>query len=454
MGEGILKMAIYLPEEVKSIIDTLEKNGFEAFAVGGCVRDSLLGITPNDWDITTDALPEDIKRIFHVTIDTGIAHGTVTVRKNRTNFEVTTYRTDGKYEDGRHPTEVTFVRDLKEDLRRRDFTINAMAYNDSAGIVDKYNGLEDLKNRVIRCVEDPNKRFSEDALRMLRAVRFSAQLGFEIEKETKDSIRELASNLSNISAERICDEFIKLICSDRPDMLKLMGELNLTSVFFPEWDEMMKTTQNTKHHRGTVGEHTLFVMEEVPPKKHLRLAALLHDIGKPICKKTDSKGGDHFVGHPQVGAELSKSFMKRLKLDNDTINYVTRLVRFHDDRPNLNKRTVRRCLNRMGEDIFPDVFILRKADVMGQSSYKREQKLEEIDLFRKYYEEIIKDKECFSLKDLKIKGADIMELGIEGGPLVGALLKSALEIVIDEPLNNTKEFLVSYVKSQIENEKI
>lgn len=439
-------MTIELPKEVKSIIETLENEGYEAYAVGGCIRDALLGRQAKDWDITTDAVPQEIKRIFPVTIDTGIAHGTVTVRKNKKSFEVTTYRTDGKYNDGRHPESVTFVRDLKEDLRRRDFTVNALAYNEKVGLVDEFNGIEDLNNRIIRCVENPDRRFSEDALRMMRAVRFVAQLGFEMDSDTKDSIKKLAHTLDRISVERICDELIKLICTDRPETMKLMYELGLTSVFFPEWDKMMETPQNTKHHRGSVGEHTIFVLQNVPATKAMRLAALLHDVGKPVCKRTDKKGADHFVGHPQVGADMAKGIMRRLKLDNDTIGYVSRLVRYHDDRPNLTKRNVRRCLNRMGEDLFPDMFDLRRADILGQSDYKQEEKFREIQGFKDFYEEIIADNECISLKDLVITGSDVIKLGVPSGPKVGELLKSALEIVIDNPDNNDTEILLNHVQ--------
>lgn len=450
LGKSLL-MKISLPGEVKFIIESLEREGHEAYAVGGCIRDALLGREPKDWDITTDALPEEIKSIFPVTIDTGIAHGTVTVRKNKKSFEVTTYRTDGKYLDGRHPESVTFVRDLKEDLRRRDFTVNALAYNEKNGLVDEFDGISDLNNKIICCVDDADRRFSEDALRMMRAVRFVAQLGFDIEAETKDSIKRLAPTLDKISAERICDELLKLICTDRPETMTLLYELGLSKVFFPEWDEMMETPQNTRHHSYMVGEHTIHVMNEVRPEKVMRLAALFHDIGKPVCRRTDAKGADHFVGHPHIGAKMAKTVMKRLKLDNDTIGYVQRLVKFHDDRPSLSKRNVRRCINRMGEDLFPDIFELRRADIMGQSEYKRQEKLAEIELFKKYYDEIMADNECVSLKDLCINGQDIMEIGVPAGPGIGSLLKEALEMVIADPQNNNRKTLLGYVKKLYED---
>lgn len=442
-------MRITLPNEVKSIISALENEGYEAYAVGGCVRDSLMGRDPKDWDITTDALPDEIKRIFPVTIDTGIAHGTVTVRKHKKSFEVTTYRIDGEYLDKRHPDSVTFVRELKEDLRRRDFTVNALAYNEKTGVVDEFNGLKDLDNKILRCVEDPRRRFDEDALRMLRAVRFSAQLGFIIEDNTKDAIKELADTLSEVSTERICDELIKLICSDCPKAMLTLYELGLSKVFIPEWDEMVNTPQITKHHRGSVGEHTVFVMEGVPNTKKMRLAALLHDVAKPVCKKQDAKGNDHFAGHPQVGAKMALNIMKRLKLDNDTMDYVSRLVRFHDDRPPVNAKNVRRCMNRMGVDLIPDLLTLRRADIMGQSDYLRQEKLAEIETFRSCFEDVLKAKQCVTIKDLAINGSDVITLGISAGPKVGDILKDALEIIIENPSYNNKDYLENYVKSRI-----
>lgn len=441
-------MKITLPNEVKSIIESLEKEGYEAYAVGGCVRDSILGRVPKDWDITTDALPNEIKRIFPVTIDTGIAHGTVTVRKNKKSFEVTTYRIDGEYLDKRHPDSVTFIRELKEDLRRRDFTVNALAYSEKTGVVDEFGGLADLENKIIRCVEDPYRRFEEDALRMLRAVRFSAQLGFSVEDNTKKAIRSLANSLSSVSAERICDELIKLICSDCPKNMMLLYDLGLSKVFLPEWDKMVITPQNTKHHRGSVAEHTVFVLEGVANTKKMRLAALLHDVAKPICKKQDTNGNDHFAGHPQVGANIAKNIMKRLKLDNDTMDYVYRLILFHDDRPPITEKNVRRCINRMGRDLIPDLLDLRHADIMGQSDYKRQEKLDLIEEFRVCYEEILKKEQCVDIKDLKINGSDCLSMGIPKGPKVGEVLKEALELVLEEPEKNNREFLEGFVKQR------
>ena len=286
---------IKLPEKVKYIIETITEAGFEAYAVGGCVRDSVLGREPDDWDITTSASPYQIKELFPRTVDTGIQHGTVTVMLDKDGYEVTTYRIDGVYEDGRHPREVTFTPDLKEDLKRRDFTMNAMAYNGKTGLIDIFDGRKDMENRIIRCVGDPEERFREDALRMMRAVRFSAQLGYEIEAATETAITHLAENLKKISAERIQVELLKLLCAPYPGRIRSAYELGITKIILPEFDSCMETAQNNPHHCYTVGEHSIRAMEAVEPDKCLRLAMLFHDIGKPVTKTTDQEGIDHFL---------------------------------------------------------------------------------------------------------------------------------------------------------------
>ena len=298
-------MKIELPGKVKYIIDTLICAGYEAYAVGGCIRDSILGRVPGDWDITTSASPLQVKQLFPKTVDTGILHGTVTVLEGGEGFEVTTYRIDGEYEDQRHPCEVTFTSDLLEDLKRRDFTVNAMAYNEAQGLIDEFGGIEDLKNQVIRCVGEPAHRFTEDALRMMRAVRFAAQLGFTIEKHTKMAISQLAPDLGKISAERIQAELVKLLVSDHPEEMRTVYETGMSRVFLPEFDEMMHTPQNNRYHRYNVGEHTILAMQNIRPDKILRLTMLLHDVGKPACKTADENGIYHFFGHPTEGARES-----------------------------------------------------------------------------------------------------------------------------------------------------
>ena len=312
-------MRIQLPVKVDNIIKTLEAAGYEAFAVGGCIRDSVLGRTPQDWDITTSAKPQDVKRLFSHTIDTGIQHGTVTVMLEHEGFEVTTYRIDGEYEDARHPKEVTYTVNLLEDLKRRDFTINAMAYNESRGLVDAFDGMGDLQKKVIRCVGNPKERFTEDALRMLRALRFAAQLGFEVEEQTFAAIRELAQTIEKISAERIQTELVKLLTSDHPELIREVYTSGISDVILPEFSVLMQTEQNNPHHCYTVGEHTIHVVQQVENQKVLRLAALFHDIAKPVCKTTDETGVDHFYGHPKEGAKMAHRIFRRLKFDVDTM---------------------------------------------------------------------------------------------------------------------------------------
>ncbi|MBP5159801.1 MAG: CCA tRNA nucleotidyltransferase, partial [Lachnospiraceae bacterium] len=306
-----------LPENVHFIIDVLRSAGNDAYAVGGCVRDSLLGRTPEDWDITTSASPDEVKVLFKRTVDTGIEHGTVTVMIDKTGYEVTTYRVDGKYKDGRHPESVTFTRSLEEDLKRRDFTINAMAFNENDGIVDLFDGRKDLEARLVRCVGDPRQRFGEDALRILRAVRFSAQLGFEIEEETAKAMGELAGTLEKISAERIRTELDKLLASDHPEKLMKAYELGITKVILPEFDEMMKVTPTGKHHIYPVGEHAIEAVKKISPQPDLlRWTMLLHDVGKPGTQTTGEDGESAYHGHGEAGAEIADRILKRLKFDN------------------------------------------------------------------------------------------------------------------------------------------
>ena len=435
-------MTIELPAEVKKIISVLEDAGYEAYAVGGCVRDSLFGQTPHDWDITTSAEPQAVKSLFNRTIDTGLQHGTVTVRMGGQGFEVTTYRIDGDYGDGRHPDSVSFTKSLEEDLKRRDFTINAMAYNDEAGLVDIFGGQEDLKRGLIRCVGAPEERFQEDALRILRAARFAARFGFEIDPEAKRVMKEKAETLHKVSAERIREEFVKLIVSPHPDMVRTLYELGLTAVFLPEFDTMMATPQNTEHHMYDVGEHTIHVMENVPEDKVLRLAALFHDVGKPACRKTDAEGTDHFLGHPALGADMTADIMRRLKFDNATIESVTRLVRFHDERFPVTARNVRRFISRLGSEYFDDMLVLKRADVLGQSMYQRKEKLDRIDEMDRVGHEIMNNAEPLSVKDLAIGGKDLMDLGIARGPEIGTILKALLREAVDEPERNERETLL------------
>lgn len=443
-------MQIRLPDKVNKIIEILTAAGYEAYAVGGCVRDSILGKEPNDWDITTSATPEETKRLFGRTIDTGIKHGTVTVMLDREGFEVTTYRIDGDYEDGRHPKEVTFTASLEEDLKRRDFTINAMAYNEQSGLVDIFGGMRDIEQGIIRCVGNAEERFTEDALRMMRAVRFSAQLGYQIDEGTKESIRRLAPNLKLISAERIQTELVKLVTSPHPDYLRIAYETGITAQILPEFDICMETSQNNPHHCYGVGEHILHAMMEIDADKVLRLGMLFHDFGKPKTLTVDEEGITHNKGHAIVGEKMTREILNRLKFDNDTINKVTKIVLYHDQEITPTDSGVRRAINRMGEYIFPMLFPVRRADIYAQSDYHREEKLERLAYIQKIYDGILQRQECLSLRDLAVTGNDLMALGIPAGREIGVFLKELLEIVLEEPERNTKEELLLIIKEKIQ----
>ncbi len=439
-------MQIQLPDKVHKIINTLEAAGYEAYAVGGCVRDSILGRKPDDWDITTLAKPEEIKRLFPRTIDTGIRHGTVTVMLDKEGFEVTTYRIDGDYEDGRHPKEVTFTASLEEDLKRRDFTINAMAYNEHQGLVDLYGGLADIEAGVIRCVGDAKERFTEDALRMMRAVRFSAQLGYRIEEATKTAIIALAPDLQKISAERIQAELIKLVISAHPDYLRIAYETGITAQILPEFDLCMETPQNNPHHCYTVGEHILHSMQAIEPDKVLRLGMLFHDIGKPQTMTVDEEGITHNKKHPAVGAEMTKKILRRLKFDNDTTEKVVKLVLYHDQDIGATQAGVRRAMNRIGEDIFPMLFAVHRADISAQSDYMREEKLRRFSYIEELYDTVRSQGDAVSLKDLAITGRDLIAQGMKPGREIGAVLQSLLEQVLEDPSLNTPEKLLEISK--------
>ncbi|WP_274422086.1 CCA tRNA nucleotidyltransferase [Blautia sp. XA-2221] len=439
-------MKLNIPSGAESILNTLEQHGYEAYVVGGCVRDSILGRCPDDWDITTSASPEQVKALFRRTVDTGLQHGTVTVLIEKEGFEVTTYRVDGDYEDGRHPKEVRFTSSLEEDLKRRDFTINAMAYHPDRGLVDLFGGMDDMEKKVIRCVGDPMERFQEDVLRILRAVRFSAQLGFTIEEETKEGIRALAPNLRLVSAERIQVELVKLLVSGHPDYLRVAYETGITAEFLPEFDVCMKTAQNTPHHCYTVGEHTLKSLLNVRADKVLRLTMLLHDIGKPVVKTTDENGRDHFKMHGPESERMAKAILRRLKFDNDTMHKVCRLVKWHDARPVPEMASVRRAVNRIGEDIFPFYLEVQRADMLAQSDYQRREKEERLNGVKSCYEQILEKKQCVSLKSLAVTGRDLIQEGCKPGSHLGEILDQLLEHVLEYPEDNKKETLLELVR--------
>lgn len=442
---------ISMPEPVQFIIHKIMAAGFEAFAVGGCVRDSILGRTPKDWDITTSALPQQIKALFPRTVDTGIQHGTVTVLLNGEGYEVTTYRIDGRYEDGRHPAEVTFTPSLEEDLRRRDLTINAMAYNDQRGLVDLYGGRRDLRDGIVRCVGDPLERFQEDALRMMRTIRFSAQLGYRIEENTKDAIGRLADTLARVSAERIQAELVGLLTSPHPEYLREAYECGVTRVFLPEFDKAMETGQNHPHHRGSVGEHTLWALSASKPDRTIRLAVLFHDMGKPDTLTVDDQGITHFYGHAKKGEEITRKILQRLKFDNGTVQAVCKLVLYHDyayaAEPDM--ADLRRMIHKIGEDAFPGLFEVRRADILGQSSLGREEKLARLEGWESMYQTLSAERQCVSLRTLAVSGRDLCGIGMRPGREIGEMLERLLELVLEDPSCNTKEFLLARARDAL-----
>lgn len=449
-------MKIEMPVKVQQIINRIQKAGYEAYAVGGCIRDSILGRVPDDWDITTSATPQQVKELFTRTVDTGIKHGTVTVMLDKEGFEVTTYRIDGKYEDGRHPTEVTFTPNLEEDLKRRDFTMNAMAYNEEVGLVDLFGGEEDMKNGLIRCVGDPIARFTEDALRMMRAVRFAAQLGYNMEENTARAIKVLAANLGKISAERIQVELTKLVVSPNPGLFRLIYETGIADIVLPEFCGAMEQMLQRPDAGYSLGEHTLRAMEFVSAKKELRLAMLLHDLGKvrnctgtynDVAMKSVQQEEDHAV----VGSELARTILRRLRYDNDTIHTVCRLVRYH----NYGKKEaaepviIRKAMNLIGEDLFPMLFEVQRADILAHSPWKQEEKLAHLQAWEETYHGIVQRGECVSLKTLALTGQDLIAMGMKPGKGLGETLSCLLQLVLEEPQCNTKECLVCWLEKNM-----
>lgn len=444
-------MYLKIPKNAEFIINRLHDAGFDAYVVGGCVRDSLLGREPDDWDITTDASPEQVKKIFKRTVDTGIAHGTVTVLCKDGQYEVTTYRLDGDYSDHRHPSTVEFTKSLQEDLKRRDFTINAMAYNHSSGLIDLFGGVQDLDNKIIRCVGSAEERFEEDALRILRAFRFSAYLGFELEKDTLKAATDKAASLKYVSQERICAELIKLITSDQPGRLLEAYHAGVTAHILPEFDRMMETPQNSPHHLYSVGMHTLKCMENVMPDRILRLTMLLHDCGKPDASTVDDTGRQHFKMHNFVSEDIARSVLKRLKMDNETIKKVTLLIRYHDWHLIPDEENIRRLLSQIGTRMFLYLVLVQIADVQSQSDYKKDEKFARIIAEYDIFKRVAERGDCTSLKDMKLKGDDLKKLGVSPGPALGEILNRAFDEVLKDPDKNDHEYLVNFAENIIKN---
>jgi len=442
---------INIPEAPKQLMKVLLDAGYEAYVVGGCVRDFLLGHEPHDWDICTNALPNQMKEYFasyHV-IETGLQHGTLTVMVDHVGYEITTYRTDGEYTDHRHPDSVQFVGRLQEDLMRRDFTINAMAADISGKIRDFYDGQFDLEHKWIRCVGDPNKRFMEDPLRILRAMRFQSKLGFVIEQSTEDAMRRYRHLLQYISAERINSELTGILMGDCYSTLTCFPDV--LSVCIPEIKPCIGFQQNNPHHNRDVWEHTLFAISAAPKDLYTRLALLYHDIGKPLCYSFES-GVGHFYGHAAISKDIAEKSLRGLRYDNQTVKLVTQLVEAHDRTIEPRKPVIRRCLNKMGLEQFLRLLDVKEADYAAQAQLYGD-RLHKIEILQMTNEILLAQKyqeDCFSLKDLAINGNDLIQLGYKPGKKIGAVLNQLLEMVIDGIMENNKCQLRSYAISQME----
>ncbi|MBR0451750.1 MAG: HD domain-containing protein [Oscillospiraceae bacterium] len=435
-----------IPEHILKAIDLLNSAGYEAYLVGGCVRDALLGVQPKDYDITTSALPEQTKAVFngyHV-IETGIKHGTVTVVIDHSPIEITTYRVDQEYLDHRHPENVVFTTSLKEDLARRDFTINAMAYHPKEGLIDYYDGKKDLDTCTIRCVGDPKERFNEDALRILRALRFASRFDSPIDIDTEKAMRKCAGLLKKISAERIAAELNEILCGKGVRRI-LVDETEILGVPIPELLPMKGFEQNNPHHIYDVLTHSAVAVESIPPEKDLRLAALFHDIGKPFCYSEGEDGVGHFYGHAKQSEIITKRIMDRLKYDNQTKDSVLLLVKYHDLHLEENEKSIKRLLRKIGPEMFDKLILLYCADNLAQSPAYRDRQ-EGYDRLSAIAEKILSEEQCFSLKDLAVNGSDLIRMGYRPGPALGEILDKLLTKVIDGKLNNDKEELTRYIE--------
>ncbi|MEA4987695.1 MAG: CCA tRNA nucleotidyltransferase [Anaerovorax sp.] len=430
----------------KKVLQKILDAGYEAYLVGGCVRDYLLKKIPKDFDITTNALPEDIEKVFsgYRIIRTGIKHGTMTVIFENEAFEITTYRKDGVYSDHRRPDMVSFSTSLKDDLARRDFTINAMAYNEIEGLVDFYGGQKDLKEGILRCVGTPTLRFEEDALRMLRLLRFSSELGFKVEERTAEGLFEQKSLLEKVSKERISEECTKLLCGNYAGKV-VVRWIDVLGVVLPEILPMKGFKQRNPHHKYDVLCHTAVVIDSIPAISHLRWAALLHDIGKPWCYTVDKRGIGHFYGHANESEIMAEMILKGLKMDRDTIKKVTTLIRYHDVRMESQPAVVKEWLCKLGKESFQDLLLLKKADLAGQNPLngKKDRKLAEL---YNVTSNILESGQCYQLKDLKINGNDLIEYGVKDGEQVGRILRHALNNVMKDQVINEKEELLQFLK--------
>lgn len=439
-----------IPPNAHYLLDILEEDGYEAYIVGGCVRDSSLGREPNDWDICTSAKPEEVINLLECYDDievilTGLKHGTITAHINGENYEITTYRIDGEYSDNRRPDSVIFVDDIVKDLSRRDFTINAMAYNQYGELVDPFGGLVDLALGIIRCVGNPDDRFKEDALRILRALRFASTYGFAIDNETASAIRRNKNLLKNISAERIREELCKMLCGEGVLDI-LLNYSDIMVVIIPEFKPCIGFNQNNPYHMYTVYDHIAHAVSNYKGTNiSIKMALLLHDIGKPECYTEDENGG-HFHGHSVPSMRIAKDVVERLKFDNKTKQEVVDLVLYHDSDIYPGVRTVRRWLNKIGPDLLDKLLFIKIADIEAHSDINKAERRDDILKVKLIAKGILAERQCFQIKDLAINGNDILALGVEAGPMVGKILNHLLAKVIEEEVENDHDILIDEAK--------
>ena len=447
--QEVKSLNIIIPDYVKKAMQMLLDKGFQAYAVGGCIRDTLLDKQPNDWDVCTDCLPERIKEVFNDfrTIDTGIKHGTVSVMVDSEIVEITTFRSEGEYENHRRPLNVDFVSDLKEDIKRRDFTVNAMCCDINSDIYDFYNGIDDLNNGIIRCVGIPDERFEEDALRILRGLRFASVLGFEIDESTKNAMLKKKDLLNFISGERIRAELLKLLCGKNVENI-LNEYRDIFAVIIPEIQPCFDFEQNNPHHCLTVWEHIAKSVASVRPDPIIRMTMLLHDIGKPQMKTVDENGIYHFKKHQYIGAEMSKEILKRLKFDNRAADYIYHLIWEHDNRIPVKIKDIKKFISKYDFHFIFDYLEVRRGDTYAQSEYKRAEKLKELDDIAVIAFDILSSDACLKISDLKIRGNDLIELGLSG-KAIGDWLNKLLDMVIEEKIENQKDILLNYIKENI-----
>lgn len=439
-------MNFEIPDGARHILQTLNSAGHEAYLVGGCVRDLLRGVEPHDWDICTSALPEETERCFadRRVIETGLKHGTVTVLEEGESYEITTYRTEGPYSDSRRPDYVRFVPNLEQDLARRDFTMNAIAMDLQGNLRDPYGGASDIKAGLIRCVGEPDRRFQEDGLRVMRALRFAAVFGYEIEERTARAVHENRAMLDRVAAERINAELCKLLVGQNAGEV-LRQYPDVFCQFWPELGPLVTLEQNNPWHCWGGWEHTIQALEAAPVDVTLRLAMLLHDIGKPACKSTDEKGIDHFCGHPTVSARLADEMLRTLKFDNKTRERVVLLVERHDAQLPPRSQVIRRWLNRLGPEAFFQLLEVKRADHMGQAPEKVKDRLTELDEIKAKAEQILAERQCLTLKDLAVNGRDVIAAGVTPGPEVGRVLEGLLEQVLSGKTPNSQSILLELI---------